>query len=124
LGERSVTYRVYPSAHESGARASSSSELARRFGLRSETIVDVMNGDVVLRVSDLDAHAFGAKIEAFDDALHDAQPRAQVVASKHPHRASLRVWGAPPAAIDQMRALKARFDPNRTLNPGCFVDGI
>ena len=83
-----------------------------------------MNGDVVLRVSDFDAHAFGAKIESFDDALHEAQPRAQVVASNHPHRANLRVWGEPPAAIERMRELKHRFDPNRTLNPGCFVDGI
>ena len=52
-----------------------------------------MNGDVVLRVSDFDSHAFGAKIESFDDALHELEPRAQVVASEHPHRAYLRVWG-------------------------------
>jgi glycolate oxidase FAD binding subunit len=124
LGERSVTYRTYPAPADSQRSALDLNELARRFGLRSETIADVMNGDVILRVSDLDSHAFGSKIEAFDDALHDREPRAQVVAGKHPHRAHLRVWGAAPAAIEQMRALKARFDPNRTLNPGCFVDGI
>jgi glycolate oxidase FAD binding subunit len=124
LGERSVTYRLYPQVQESPPIASLMQALARRFELRGETIVDVMNGDVVLRVSDLDSHAFGAKIEAFDDALHEAQPRAQVVASKHPHRAYLRVWGASPPAIERMRELKARFDPNRTLNPGCFVGGI
>jgi glycolate oxidase FAD binding subunit len=124
LGERSVTYRLYPVPQESQRSALAMQALARRFGLRSETIVDLMNGDVVLRVSDLDSHAFGAKIEAFDDALHELQPRAQVVASKHLHRIYLRVWGAPPPAIERMRALKARFDPNRTLNPGCFVGGI
>lgn len=124
LGERSVTYRLYSVAQESERCALSLHELARRFELRSETIVDVINGDVVLRVSDFDVHAFGAKIESFDDALHAAQPRAQVVASQHPHRAYLRVWGTPPAALDQMRALKKRFDPHCTLNPGCFVDGI
>jgi glycolate oxidase FAD binding subunit len=124
LGERSVTYRLYPSPDEAPACAQRLHELTQRSRLRSETIIDVMNGDVVLRVSELDSHAFGAKIEAFDDALHESQPRAQVVASNHPHRAYLRVWGTPPAAIDQMRALKARFDPNRTLNPGCFVGGI
>lgn len=124
LGERSVTYRLYPLAQESEACALRLRELARRFDLRAETIVDVMNGDVVLRASDLDSHAFGAKVEAFDDALHEIEPRAHVVASNHPHRRHLRVWGAAPPSIERMRELKARFDPNRTFNPGCFVSGI
>ncbi len=124
LGERSVTYRLNSVAQETGSCALSLQHLARRFELCSETIADVMNGDVVLRVSDFDPHAFGAKIEFFDEALHEVQPRAQVIASEHSRRAYLRVWGTPPAAIDRMRALKQRFDPNRTLNPGCFVDGI
>lgn len=124
LGERSVTYRLHPVAQESEQCALTLRELAQRFELRNETIVDVMNGDVVLRVSDFDPHAFAEKIEFFDDALHELEPRAQVVASGHPHRAHLRVWGAAPPAVDRMRELKQRFDPNRTLNPGCFVDGI
>jgi FAD/FMN-containing dehydrogenase len=95
-----------------------------RFDLRTETIVDVMNGDVVLRVSGTNARVFGGRIENFDDALHELEPRAQVIASKHAHRQYLRVWGEAPAAIEQMRALKARFDPNRTLNPGRFIGGI
>ncbi|MBV9719828.1 MAG: FAD-binding oxidoreductase [Candidatus Eremiobacteraeota bacterium] len=124
LGERSVTYRLYPLAREAPSSASQMHGLAQSFELRGETIADLMNGDVVLRVSDLDSHAFGSKIENFDEALHAMMPAAQVVASNHPHRANLRVWGTPPAAIDRMRALKARFDPNRTLNPGCFVGGM
>jgi len=124
LGERSVTYRLFPFAQDSEGCARDLCDLARGFKLRSETIVDVLNGDVVLRVSELDAHAFAAKIEAFDDALHETHPRARVVAGKHPQRAYLRVWGCDPPAIDRMRALKNRFDPNRTLNPGCFVGGI
>jgi glycolate dehydrogenase FAD-binding subunit len=124
LGERSVTYRLYAFPDEAPARARAAHEVADSFKLRAETIVDVMNGDVVLRVSDREAHGFGAKIEAFDDSLHEIEPRAQVVASKHPHRPFLRVWGDPPPAIERMRELKVRFDPNRTLNPGCFVGGI
>jgi glycolate oxidase FAD binding subunit len=124
LGERSITYRLFPFPERSAACAASLHELAGRFGLRAEHIVDVMNGDVVLRVSDLDALRFSARIENFDDALHDAEPRAQVVAGKHAHRPFLRVWGEAPGAIERMRALKARFDPNRTLNPGRFVGGI
>jgi glycolate oxidase FAD binding subunit len=124
LGERSITYRLFPLAEQSQRCTLSLHDLAARFGLRAESIVDAMNGDVVLRISDLDTRALGAKIENFDDALHDAEPRAQVVACKHSHRPLLRVWGEPPAAIERMRALKLRFDPNRTLNPGRFVGGI
>jgi len=124
LGERSVTYRILRFPQESGSCAQAVRDLARHFELRSETIVDVMNGDVLLRVSDLDAHAFGAKIETFDDKLHELEPKARVIASEHPFRGNLQVWGAPPPAIDRMRALRTRFDPHRTLNPGRFVEGI
>lgn len=124
LGERSVTYRIGSFPHASEQNALRAGELARRFGMRADTIVDVMNGDIVVRVSDLDARALGAKIETFDDALHEIEPRAQVIASNHTSRIYLRVWGETPPAVAQMQALKARFDPNRTLNPGRFVGGI
>ncbi len=124
LGERSVTYRIASPTEQAEQRALRLHELARRFDLRTDSLVDIMNGDIVLRVSDLDSRALGAKIESFDDALHEIEPRAQVIASNHPHRIYLRVWGEPPASLAQMQALKARFDPNRTLNPGRFIGGI
>jgi glycolate oxidase FAD binding subunit len=124
LGERSVTYRIASFPDASEERAMRARALAERFDLRTDTVVDLMNGDVVLRASDFDARALGAKIEAFDDALHEIEPRAQVIASEHPHRIYLRVWGESPPAIERMQALKARFDPNRTLNPGRFIGGI
>ncbi len=124
LGERSITYRLFQFPDQAERAAVSMGDLARRFELRCESITDVMNGDVIVRVSDLDTRALGSKIERFDEALHDRHPRAQVIAGEHPHRASLRVWGALPGAIEKMRALKARFDPKRTLNPGRFVGGI
>jgi glycolate oxidase FAD binding subunit len=34
------------------------------------------------------------------------------------------VWGDPGAAVGVMRALKAKLDPNGTLNPGRYVGGI
>jgi glycolate oxidase FAD binding subunit len=124
LGERSMTYRIASFPQDAEHRVARVSELAQRYNLRTETIVDVMNGDIVLRVSALDSRALGAKIEGFDDALHEVEPRAQVIAGEHPHRVYLRVWGEAPAAIERMQALKARFDPNRTLNPGRFIGGI
>jgi glycolate oxidase FAD binding subunit len=124
LGERSVTYRLTSLPDEALLDGLRMHEIARGQGLRGETIVDVMNGDAVFRVSDADSHAFGAKIEAFDEALHAALPRACVIAGKHPHRAALQAWGVAPNTLERMRALKMRFDPNRTLNPGRFVGGI
>jgi glycolate oxidase FAD binding subunit len=124
LGERSITYRLLGFPAEAPARAAAVQELAERFELRCECIVDVMNGDAILRASDLDARALATKVETFDDALHDAEPRAQVIACNHPHRVNLCVWGELPPSIDRMRALKARFDPNNTLNPGRFIGGI
>ena len=109
---------------QSSERATAAYNLAHRYELRSETILDIMNGDVILRVSDLDSRALGAKIDVFDEELHAIEPYAQVIASDHPHRSELNVWGQPPASIDRMRALKMRFDPNSTLNPGRFVGGI
>ncbi len=39
-------------------------------------------------------------------------------------RTGFDAWGAPPAAIEVMRRLKARFDPEGRLAPGRFVGGI
>jgi glycolate oxidase FAD binding subunit len=124
LGERSITYRIASFADDALQRALALHELTQRFELRRDTIVDLMNGDVVLRVSDLDMHALGTKIENFDDAVHQLEPQATVIAGEHPRRTDLRVWGTPPPSIERMRALKARFDPKRTLNPGRFVGAI
>jgi glycolate oxidase FAD binding subunit len=124
LGERSISYRIFSSPDRSQEHSQALHDLAARFGLRCETLVDVNNGDVVARVSDLDSRALGAKMEAFDDALHGVEPCAMVIACDHPRRGDLDVWGAPPASIERMRELKLRFDPNRTLNPGRFLGGI
>ncbi|HEY1656105.1 MAG TPA: FAD-binding oxidoreductase [Candidatus Tumulicola sp.] len=124
LGERSITYRLHQFPEKAEAVVRALRECARGFELRCESIVDVMNGDLVARISDLDAHALGTKIEQFDEALHAELPDARVIAGEHPQRPCLRVWGQDPPAIAKMRALKARFDPHRTLNPGRFVGGI
>ena len=121
VGERSITYRLSAYPDDGSQRLRHIIALAQRFELRVDAIFDVMNGDVIVRVSDLDALAFGSKIEMFDDALHDDEPTAIVIAGKHTHRPLLRVWGEPPASIERMRALKKQFDPKGILNPGRFL---
>jgi glycolate oxidase FAD binding subunit len=39
-------------------------------------------------------------------------------------RAGFEPWGAPPAAVEVMRRLKARLDPEGRMAPGRFVGGI
>jgi glycolate oxidase FAD binding subunit len=124
LGQRSITYRIASLPSEAIATAQNAAELAKLFDLRCERIVDVMNGDTIVRISELDAQRLAASLHAFDAALHERIPNAIVVACEHPERNALQVWGREPAAIAQMRSLKRRFDPNDILNPGRFVGGI
>jgi len=54
-------------------------------------------------------------------ALHGTLTLA---AAPAPIRAGFDPWGAPPAAVEIMRRLKARLDPEGRLAPGRFVGGI
>ena len=47
-----------------------------------------------------------------------------VESAPHSLRAPFDPWGTPPPAFALMRALKARFDPERLLLPGGFVGGL
>ncbi|MGZ3496057.1 MAG: FAD-binding oxidoreductase [Vulcanimicrobiaceae bacterium] len=124
VAERSITYRAAGSPASSEARALSMRDLAHRHELFTDVLIDPLNGDAILRVSDRDTRAFAAKIEIFDDALHEIEPRATVLAGGSPMRSSLRVWGALPPGFARMQAIKTRFDPNGTLNPGRFIGGL
>jgi len=124
IGQRSVTYRMNGSPDELEARLRSVYTAAHKSELAAESLVDLMNGDLFARISGKDAHAFSERIESFDDLLHAGAPRAVVVASDSPIRTALNVWGEPPVALERMRAVKAAFDPQGTLNPGRFVGGI
>ncbi len=55
-----------------------------------------------------------ARLSGTADALASAVERLRAAAS---------AWG-PVAALDVMRRIKERFDPNATLNPGRFVGGL
>ncbi|HEY9085108.1 MAG TPA: FAD-binding oxidoreductase [Candidatus Tyrphobacter sp.] len=124
VADRSMTYRIAATPDRVEACAIEARDHVRRFALDADVIADVMNGDVIVRASRRDTRDLALKFQVLDDALHAVEPRARVIAGDHPMRPALRVWGDEPNAIERMRALKARFDPRATLNPGRFVGGI
>lgn len=124
LGERSITFRVLGDPATVEDRAIALRDASHRHELFTDLLFDLMNGDVFLRLSERNSRAFAAKIEAADDELRAIAPRRAVVSGDAAIRTALDPWGEPPEGIEKMRALKARFDPHRILNPGRFVGGI
>lgn len=124
IGERSITYRSLGMPESALARGVALRDCAQGQRLFTDTAIDIMNGDVFVRVSDLDARAFAQKAEAADDALSAADPKRAIVAGNAQIREALDPWGEPPAAIEKMRALKRQFDPHTMLNPGRFIGGL
>ncbi len=124
VSERSITYRISSLRERVESCALGARDLVRRFALDAAVIADIMNGDVIVRASRGDTRDLSLKFQVLDDNLHQTETRARIIAGDHPVRAALRVWGNDPPALERMRALKTRFDPNGTLNPGRFVSGL
>jgi glycolate oxidase FAD binding subunit len=121
---RSITYRLFGTPGTVEERAMRLRDACNRHELFTDVLFDVMNGDVFMRASERDALRFAEKIEACHAELRELEPRCAIVAGDAAARASFEPWGAVPPAIEKMRALKARFDPHGTLNPGRFIGGI
>jgi glycolate oxidase FAD binding subunit len=124
LGARSATYRSGGYPTDAANRLESFARVARVSGLALETIEDLRTGDAIARLSaDTDA-TFADRISGFDAERRTALSGARVISAPAAVRGRLDAWGAPPASLATMKAVKARFDPNRTLAPGRLVGGI
>ncbi len=121
---RSITYRLLGTPGTAEERAVRLRDACNRHELFTDVLLDVMNGDVFVRASERDARRFAEKIEACHSELRELEPRCAIVGCNAVVGASFEPWGAVPPAIEKMRALKARFDPHGTLNPGRFIGGI
>lgn len=124
IGERSITFRSMGTPSTGYERALGLHDAAQEQGLFSDVLLDLMNGDAFVRTSQRDRHLFAERAPAFHAAARMIDPSCAIIAGDAPVRATFDAWGEAPPAIERMRALKARFDPNGTLNPGRFLAGI
>jgi glycolate oxidase FAD binding subunit len=91
-------------------------------------VADVAGADALRGVYPL----AGSVVAHVDDALLPGlcaaaeRVDALLVAERAPGAgpAPCDVFGSPPGSLALMRAVKARFDPQRVLAPGRFVGGI
>ncbi|MBW3653576.1 MAG: hypothetical protein KY433_08290 [Actinobacteria bacterium] len=63
-------------------------------------------------------------LPALRTALAPYDGTAVVLQAPDPVRASLDHWGPVGDALDLMRRVKERFDPERRMSPGRFVGGL
>jgi glycolate oxidase FAD binding subunit len=70
-----------------------------------------------------DAERIPSSVEEMRAAARNSGGGVIVTQASPAVRSRLDVWGSV-AALDLMRRVKQRFDPNSTLNPGRFVGGI
>jgi glycolate oxidase FAD binding subunit len=68
--------------------------------------------------------ALGEAVVAARARLSEGGGSLVLLAAPDGLRTASDVWGAPPRALDLMRSVKLRLDPDRRLAPGRFVGGI
>jgi glycolate oxidase FAD binding subunit len=92
---------------------------------RFTAIVSDMGGSSVTQATGIMTAALPASTEqipALRQQIIDAGGSLTILTQ--PATVSLDRWGPAPDALLLMQRLKQHFDPNRTLNPGCFLGGI
>ena len=81
------------------------------------------NGLIYARLTATDARE-AAGLASAQAALLARWPAVTLVAGDPAIERAAHPWGQAPEGLAVMRAIKQRFDPERTLQPGRFVGGI
>ena len=123
LGRRSLTYRSLGDPSSACERAVHVRDAANARQLFTDVLLDPINGDVFVRVSDRDSRTFARKIEECHNHIRRIDPHSAIVAGDAAVRETLGAWGASPSSAAYMQRMKDRFDPNNILNPGRFIVG-
>ncbi len=92
-------------------------------GLHARRWARAGNGLIYARLVAVDAGQ-AAGLAAAQAALLARWPTVTLVAGDPAIERAARPWGQEPEGLAVMRAIKQRFDPERTLQPGRFVGGI
>ena len=95
---------------------------AERLGVAARCWARAGTGLVYARLSAVERGV--TALTAAQAALLERWPATTLVAGDPAVERAARPWGAEPASLSMMRALKQRFDPIGTLQPGRYVGGI
>ncbi|HEY0798400.1 MAG TPA: FAD-binding oxidoreductase [Candidatus Baltobacteraceae bacterium] len=120
----SITYRSAGDRSTLVERANVIAESIHEAGMIRETMLDLLTGDIIARVSAPTLEDFELSVVPLDDAVHERLDRLATLSVPEHLRAELSAWGTPPASLAYLRALKGRFDPRGGLAPGRLVGGI
>src|SRR5579875_2839726 len=124
---RSLTLRVLGLPGGALARENAAREALAPTPALLDAIVDLRNGDAILRVfvdGRIDPLAVRGTLSDAVAALRARLPEATLLARGLVLDGEIDAWGSPPEALEMMRGIKGRFDPRGTLAPGRLVGEI
>ncbi len=104
--------------------AQACAEQAERAGVDVELQAHVLTGVLTARVSAGDAVGHAAFVDGWRGRLAALDGHAVVRRTAPDAVGAVDVWGPPPSAIELMRRVKRRLDPDGRCAPGRFVGGI
>jgi glycolate oxidase FAD binding subunit len=125
LNSAVVKLSVLPS--DLGAAMASVAEIGEQVDLRCLQVADAGSGIVYVRVGqpeDGPEAVFAWALWALQTELIRRWGSSVVLSCPTVAKENLPLWGREPPGLAVMRALKERFDPRGTVNPGRFVGGI
>jgi glycolate oxidase FAD binding subunit len=127
IPDRSLTLRVLGSPNGALERESVARDALEPTAALLDAIVDLRNGDAILRLfvdGKLDPLAVRGTLSDAVAALRASLPEATILARGLNLDGEIDAWGSPPSALEMMRDVKRRFDPRGTLAPGRLVGAI